>query len=739
MTSSSPVPHIALETQNLRATQPSYGKDEVAAILRGLALDRSFFLQRVRPTEEAVSRPKRPRNKVLRSMTFTRPKPDDEGSYRSGLETVAVGAFSRPGRPPSLNYAESDDGFSENELSKSTSLANATREINLHQTSDFDIYMTEALAPVLAQALDSLCRQLQRMEEQGDNLDPKARARFNPLTWIAQQLIRLHPKHARTPRRQAIYKNFSDWADFERGRRCMLRKRSLVQTVFKGFALRGGVQRRTLNSVIVAIDDTLRLEGCLKNSVILEQALSITRIESEEPPLVQRTRSDFFSGESVPFDKFWREFTAPILANDIVRFSDFMNGIELMKKEVQSRAQLQEALVKESEMRSIQEEKQRQLVAEYTVVYNKLRTNAQIQGILNQDKILTGDDVRPTDAGYDIEAEPHGEHCTLLRELLVLLGFDSLPTLEDADLDTSVIDGWWVDELADAWMMLQQMEGCEFIDGVVEKGLLSKILVDPDDFVALKERVSEWRDEQTEAQTGVLASLLKDTTDDLPVAMRTKSSRQAKGKPSMDELCSTLGLTKPRLMWLHQLFKVYLQTEGDGKLTCRYPDAPGSISKQTFHQLLLDLKPNMLEAEFEAKFKRIDLDGSQSVEFDEFAALVADGEIRVVGQTDRKLGYEELADLHGVDVECIKYFHHCFEDALPEGVRDGYPDDPAYMTAEQMQELCSILGIFVSAAEFRSQFELVDIGSQGDLCFDEFLEVINIGTLPKELTGPSRR
>merc|ERR1719440_1880856 len=140
---------------------------------------------------------------------------------------------------------------------KSKVAMKTTRRAVNKKVSDFDIYLGESLMPVLAQSLDSLCRQVNRMNLQGDSLDPKVRARFNPLTWLAQQLLRRHPKCAKTPRRQAIYASFRDWSDLERGRREMLRRRDVLQDVFEGFVLRGVVQRADLPHVVDAIDDTL--------------------------------------------------------------------------------------------------------------------------------------------------------------------------------------------------------------------------------------------------------------------------------------------------------------------------------------------------------------------------------------------------------------------------------------------------------------------------------------------------
>ena len=49
---------------------------------------------------------------------------------------------------------------------------------------DFDVYLTESLMPVLAQALDALGRQVSRMEQQGSKLDARVGARlFSGMRW----------------------------------------------------------------------------------------------------------------------------------------------------------------------------------------------------------------------------------------------------------------------------------------------------------------------------------------------------------------------------------------------------------------------------------------------------------------------------------------------------------------------------------------------------------------------------
>merc|ERR1740121_2673463 len=150
--------------------------------------------------------------------------------------------------------------------------------------NDFDIYLNEAVMPVLAQSLDALCRQLARMQEQAGQLDPKVRARFNPLTWLAQQLLRRHPKCARTPRRQLLYRGFKDWADWEKGRRELLRRKPFIEEVFSGFMLRGLVQHDTIDAVVASADDTLHLQGALKNHADLKEALDQAKMEVSSMP-----------------------------------------------------------------------------------------------------------------------------------------------------------------------------------------------------------------------------------------------------------------------------------------------------------------------------------------------------------------------------------------------------------------------------------------------------------------------
>merc|ERR1719230_2257492 len=76
--------------------------------------------------------------------------------------------------------------------------------------------------PLLLQGLDALSRHVDRMESNG--ADPGIRARFNPLVWLAQYLLRNHPGQIKD-RRTPMYKELSELASVERGRRALLHRK----------------------------------------------------------------------------------------------------------------------------------------------------------------------------------------------------------------------------------------------------------------------------------------------------------------------------------------------------------------------------------------------------------------------------------------------------------------------------------------------------------------------------------
>lgn len=103
----------------------------------------------------------------------------------------------------------------------------------VQECSDYDLYLMESgLMPVLLQGLDALARHVEKLNT-GTCLSGGSRAPFNPLTWLAQYLLRNHPgkvKDHRTP----IYERLRELANQERSRRNQLRGPAAEEQVRRG-------------------------------------------------------------------------------------------------------------------------------------------------------------------------------------------------------------------------------------------------------------------------------------------------------------------------------------------------------------------------------------------------------------------------------------------------------------------------------------------------------------------------
>jgi len=669
-----------------RAAKQVVTNDEVAAMLQALKLDKSFF------------------ESHLRRGRAVDPNGAEEESHSFDSERVKKWR-SRPARVPG----------------------------DAPLAKDFDVYLGEALMPVLAQSLDSLCRKVSRMEDQGDELDPKVRERFNPLTFLAQQLLRRHPRGAKTPRRQELYQNFHSWADFERGRREMVRRKADVMDVFSGFVLRGVVQTEDIPNVLKAVDDTMHMEGCLVSHKAMApdsafgartRILSNAGLAGEGGPRRTRARSSFFQNSSgTGWPKFWSTFSSSLMSNDIVPYSALLRGDRRKREELEERSRRAEAETKLAEAQAQREADYQQQMSAYDALHARLTASEQLNLILQENKILTGDDVRPKDPGYEFEIPPKGEHVHLLQQLMELLGL-----LETREVPRDGKEWWWTADKADAWTILQEIHNAELADGVVEREVLEKVLVPPSGFMALKLRVADELEKRAEAK-GEMEHLTMDY-------MRMPTASVEDTKPSFEKLCENTGMSLERIKWLHQLFESYLGPDPDNPdelLVDDYPDNPAFIEKDTMMKLAMEVQPDLGISEFEARFQRIDRDGSGQVEFDEFVTWIHNDEVRVMGELNKKMTFDELAAAHDEALEIIMYLHTCFQDALPEGTVDAYPDNPVALASDELQELVLILTPGVSPEEVSRAFGSVDADGKGELDFDEFLEVLNLDELPQEL------
>lgn len=666
--------------------KPVVGNDEVAAILRGLQLDKHFFQSRIRP-------------EPLQELT---PAPPRESESDVSAPSLSVARNSRKSRLTTTVIADP-----------------RSLQLQADKSKDFDIYLNEALMPALAQALDCLCRQINRMEEQGDRLDPRVRERFNPLTWLGQQLLRSHPKCARTPRRQAIYKDFKDWGDQERGRREMLRRKDIVAKVFNGFMLRGTVRNETVPNVLKAIDDTLHLQGVLNGHSEVQRVLGVGT-KSPSPRGSTRSRVSVFKGPGPnwTFARFWYQLSHVIIQHDVVPYTAIDRGIKLQKQELAERAERVEAARKVAEERQKYEAEQQRQVQEYVEIREPLLADKHIQDIIEENKILTGDDVRPGDAGYEMEVPPKGSHVSLLLDFLVMLGFGNIYK----DPETPFGERWWTADLASSWIVLQEMFKAELTDGVVEREVLERVLVPPDGFLLLKQKVEDEFEQRAENPNG------EGQGDEMDI-----HAASANAKPSMEELCERSGITQARMDWLYDLFESYVQKEDVEEMTKlpqKYPEHSLALTKDQMRPMIEEMKPDITPAEFEARFHRIDEDGSGEIEFDEFVTWIHEDEVHV---KQCKMTMEELAVAHDEPIESIQYLHNSFQREFPPGEVDGYPMQPVGLPKDSVRRLISTLTPSVSDSDFARDFDWADIDQKGQLNFDQFLDLLDWGQLPDEL------
>lgn len=435
-----------------------------------------------------------------------------------------------------------------------------------------------------------------------------------------------------------------------------------------------------------------------------------------------RARASFFDKEKgISWPKFWATFSNIIMTNDVVPFSAIVKGDKKRKEEMEERSNRVEADKKLKDAQAQREAEYQQQMSAYEELYSRLKGDQTLEKILQENKILTGDDVRPKDAGYEFEVSPHGPHVGLLRELLVLFGL--LETKET----TAEEDYYWTADKANAWTILQDMHFADLSDGVVEREVLEKVIVHPAGFMVLKLRITDELERRDEAK-GLMDHLKKDDAR-LPIV-------ESGVKPSYEQIADNLGLTLPRIEWLHQLFASYLDPdpEAPDELPVDfYPDDPSFITKEKMKALVLEVQPDLTDMEFEARFTRIDEDASGKVEFDEFVKWVHQDEVRVLGDSNKKMTFEELAAVHEEALEVIMYLYNCFQDALPEGQEDHYPDEPAGLVEADLKDLVLILTPNASVDEIHQAFETIDVDEKGALEFDEFLEVLDFDDLPKEL------
>ena len=101
-----------------------------------------------------------------------------------------------------MNSAEEDDKRIKSKLDtlfyRSLFLERDKKEVAWNGV-DMDEYLLEEIYPILLPGLEELAQEIENCKSEGDKRDIRIRARFNPVRWLAQYLMRNNPRTSSKP------------------------------------------------------------------------------------------------------------------------------------------------------------------------------------------------------------------------------------------------------------------------------------------------------------------------------------------------------------------------------------------------------------------------------------------------------------------------------------------------------------------------------------------------------------
>eukprot|EP00929_Paragymnodinium_shiwhaense_P009698 TRINITY_DN11396_c0_g1_i1.p1 TRINITY_DN11396_c0_g1~~TRINITY_DN11396_c0_g1_i1.p1 ORF type:complete len:458 (+),score=145.17 TRINITY_DN11396_c0_g1_i1:110-1483(+) len=309
-----------------------------------------------------------------------------------------------------------------------------TPEDNVH---DYDIYLMEkSVMPLLVQGLDALSRHVNKLQLGEKGVGPSL-SPFNPLAWLAQFLLRNHPKYVKD-HRTPMYQHFTEKASIEKGRRSLLRRKQLIQDTYQVMCedkKRAGMDTSELPELIRRLDVNWGLQGAFA-----------TRMPTSYAGLIAGEKSD----KGIAFADFWTWFAEHIRSNDVLRETAF----EAAKKrraddEKQARRQKDEAAKRERAMQEALEQ-QAMLKEQFETLCADMYLNDEIARIMNKGAFIQG--VEEKDGGVPLQ----GEHIALILAMLGLWG--SFPSGADPEAPEDI----WDEHALAAWVGLMEAQGATF-------------------------------------------------------------------------------------------------------------------------------------------------------------------------------------------------------------------------------------------------------------------------------------
>jgi len=272
---------------------------------------------------------------------------------------------------------------------------------------DFDVYLMEKnLMPLLLQGLDALSRHIDKMHSK-KNMDSDSRARFNPLVWLAQYLLRNHPNHLRD-HRSPMYNEFSEWALIEKGRRETLRRKAQIEEAFHRMEKRvDGNQVKTIHipMFVESLDELWSLQG-----------LFVERMPKDYRDGTTVQTSDGTPDGAILFEDFWKWFEEYVEKNDVLRAAHFQEAQQRKRDEERRIKRQAEEIERKDERAREMMEKRQELIQRFEACQAELYIDDEINKIINHGAVLGG--VEDEEGMVPVV----GQHVQMIKTMMTLWG-----------------------------------------------------------------------------------------------------------------------------------------------------------------------------------------------------------------------------------------------------------------------------------------------------------------------------